>query len=1103
MKIRNLLVFALICLISISAMAQNGPVRISEGTIDIPTYRVSAPEKAPLFSRDFAYQRARRGVYPYAMNDNPTYDKVDSTHRALFLENDYVKLCVLPDIGGRLFYAIDKTNGYDIFYHQHVIKPANVGMLGAWISGGVEWNVFHHHRATSELPVDYKLSDNGDGSKTIWLGEIERRQRMSWSIGITLYPDKSYMEITGRLMNTTKDRNSMLYWSNVATSVNDDYQIIFPECTEFGTYHAKNSFTRWPVSDASYCGNEEYIGRDISWWKNLPSSASVFVYDLQDDYIGGYDHGKKAGTMLVGNHNINKGGKFWLWGPKAYGHEWDCEVLTDDDGPYVELMTAAYSDNQPDYCWLNPYETKEFTSYWYGIRDLNNVNRGNREATVNMDIVSGGKIHLAANVTRIRKGCRVTVSNGGKVLFETIADISPDKPFAIDSQVDASDVSDRTKVTMRLYDDKGEELISYHPYTHDLTKPMPETIKPPKKPSDIENVEELYYVGMRNLQFHQAHVEPNDYFLEALRRDPGDTRCNLQMGIYYRMRGDWATAEKYLRKSLERQIKDYTRPTDCEAMYNLGLVLKSQQKWEAATDTLYRAAWDYDYASPAYYQLAEISSINGRLDDARKEALMAVRYNGMNFDAKNLYATLLRKGGKKEAAVKLLEEVLNANPINFYANNEMVILGKKSPSELSKLLRDEPESYIELALSYINNGFVGEASDVLKAEDAIRPYPTVKYYLGYIADAMKDKAGAKRYFSEAVSLSSDYVFPFRLETIPVYGKAIEYIPESEVTYLYLGNLLFDKQPEKAMEAWEKALKINPESAPALRNMGWACRFFKNDYDKAIEYYEKAIACDQSNSGLYLTELDECYEFVNAPLEKRYKSLVSHQDRAALRYDSMTRAIRQLILNKENDKALDLLLNNFFCRREHIEDLHDIYVDACLFAGIQTMDTKSAEASIKYFLMADEYPAMHFYPRLEYYARNSQIYYLTGLAYEKAGNKAKAAEYFKKAADNEVKDSDFNYEKALAMKKLGEDVSVRSVAKMLIDKGKGEKTDYVERFFESFDYGEYPKDVNARAYFTSAMGYKLLGRNAKAKKFFNKSLQQRNDNPWANYYVCNK
>ena len=180
---RILVSIALLAGISAGAYAQN--VKAWEGTLDLPTYLLDPAEKAPVFDRDWSYQRARRSVYPYALNDNMTRNREVVTYQALYLENEYVKLCVLPAIGGRLFYAIDKTNGYDIFYHQDCVKPANVGMTGAWISGGVEWNVFHHHRQTSHVPCDWRIVDDPDGSKTIWLGETEYRQRMQWAIGIT------------------------------------------------------------------------------------------------------------------------------------------------------------------------------------------------------------------------------------------------------------------------------------------------------------------------------------------------------------------------------------------------------------------------------------------------------------------------------------------------------------------------------------------------------------------------------------------------------------------------------------------------------------------------------------------------------------------------------------------------------------------------------------------------------------------------------------------------------------------------------------------------------------------------------------------------------
>jgi len=1104
-------IFIVLILVCAGMRAENGKVRMWEGVETLPTYRVNAPEKAPLFERDFAYQRAKRGVYPYAMNDNPTIEKVDSSHRALYLENDYIKVCVLPDIGGRLFYATDKTNGYEIFYRQSVIKPANVGMLGAWISGGVEWNVFHHHRATSQYPIDYKLVDNGDGSKTIWVGEVENRHRMSWAVGLTLYPDKSYIEVTGRFFNNSIDRNSMLHWNNVATHANENYQIIFPECTEFGMFHHKLSHMHWPVPQSPYKNNPAYIGKDISWWKNLPSLTgdSVFIHDLQDDFVGGYDHGVDAGTMLAGNHNINKGGKFWTWGPHAYGHAWDCVTLTDSDGPYVELMTAAYSDNQPDYCWINPQETKEFTAYWYGIRNLNNVNRGNEKATVNMDINPKGAIHVAANVTQIRRNARGEVTHGGKVLYSKVATIAPDRPFADDFKVDAAEVAEPTEVLMSLYSAEGELLIDYHPYKHDLSKPHPEDLLPVNPdPKSIGNTEELFYVGMRNLQFHQAHVDPMDYFNEVLRRDPGDVRTNTQVGIIFRKAGDYEKAAEHLRRAIRRQTANYTRPSDGEAMYNLGLILKAQENWEPAIDTLYRAAWDYEYASAAYYQLAQISAKLGNAGRALEEAEMAVNYNGMNIDARNLKTTLLRHAGRKSEAVALAREVVRFDPLNYYATNELVLMGAAPASELKALLRGVPESHLELALYYYNNGFAKEAQDVLKASEAAKPYPTVEYWLGYMADAEGDARQAAKWFNKAESGKTDYVFPFRLETVKPLEKSIEYNPSGYNAWYYLGNLYYHKQPRKALACWEKAVEAKPDFAMALRNIGWYWRFkdefhTKNpsDYDIALDYYLRAIDADKDGNAIFLAECDEIMERMNAPLQDRYDLFHGKEKLYEKRYDSETKALKQRILKGEYEEVLEKLLTRFYSRREHIEDLHDIYVDACLLSGFKAWEKGEDEKALRYMMMANEYPDNHGYAHLEYYARDAQVYYNIGLACEKLGKEYEAAEWFAKAAAVEVKDNDciYNYEKGLAMRKIDRNADVKSMFRAIVRKGKASRTGYVQRFWESFDRGPYENDVNSAAYYMEGIGYKALGREWKARRAFRKALKERNDNLWALYY----
>lgn len=496
--------------------------------------------------------------------------------------------------------------------------------------------------------------------------------------------------------------------------------------------------------------------------------------------------------------------------------------------------------------------------------------------------------------------------------------------------------------------------------------------------------------------------------------------------------------------------------------------------------------------------------MKGNSGKAIQEAQMAVAYNGMNIDAKNLLATLLRYSGKKNEAKSIAAEVVKLDPLDYYATRELVMMGAKPEAELKSLLRGTSESYVELALYYMNNGFMGDTQEILEDAEAVRAYPTVEYYLGYIADLKGDKTTAEKWFKKAESGSIDYVFPFRLETVKVFGKALEYLPESANTWYYLGNLYYQKQPDKAMEAWENAVRINPDFAMALRNIGWGCRFWKNDLAESAEWYRKAIAADKGRNALFLAECDEILELMNVPVKERYDLFNGKEALYEKRYDSETKAIKLRILNGEYEEVLEPLLTRFYSRREHIEDLHDIYVDACLLSALKEWKNGNNEKALEYALMMNDYPANHGYAHLEYYARDAQVYYNIGLGYEKVGDNAKAREYFGKAAGVEVKPADgiYNYEKALAMKKLDPKANVRNMLRETAKYGKSCVTDYVERFFESFGYGDYPEDINTKAYYMQGIAYKGLGRNMKAKRFFRKALAERNGNIWANYYLGN-
>lgn len=1074
-----------------TARAQETAVRAWEGTLELPTYVLNPAETAPIFQRDWSYQRARRSVYPYALDDNMTREKKTVTYKALYLENEYVELCVLPEIGGRLFYAVDKTNGYDIFYHQHVVKPANVGMTGAWISGGVEWNVFHHHRASSNLPVDCKIADNADGSKTIWVGETELRHRMSWAIGITLHPGKSYMEISGRLVNSTENDNSMLYWSNVSTLVDENYQILFPQSTEFVTFHCKNWFAHWPVTKEPFNGIDAYRnGIDASWWKNHFMSNSMFVHDLKEDYIAGYDHGRKAGTMLVGNHHIVKGGKFWLWGPNS---EWDTRILTDHDGHYIELMVGAYSDNQPDYNWSAPYEVKQFSHYWYALRDIGGVKSGNKRAAMNLEQESDGRVLLGVNVTERMPGATVTLTAGGRILFSQCADLAPDAPLVRHVAVDRA-----TKITdlrAALTDDAGRTILTYTPVVKDADKPLPPIVERPLRPAQIENNEECYLVGLRNLQFHNPFVDPTDYFLEVLRRDPDDTRANTQMGVWWRLRGDNAKAARYLRRAIARQTKDYTRPKDCEAMYNLGLILKAEGRAEAAMDTLYRAVWSYDYNSAANYQLAQLYVAQGDRTMALDRLNEAITYNGNNFNALNLKATLLRLQGDAAGASACVDRVLAVDPLNAYAVCERDLL--TGSSELDGLLRDHAESYLELAIVYRHNGFTDQAVELLRRIDARKAYPTVKMWLGYLADEAGDTAAAQAYYTAALELPAAYCHPFRLETAAVLEAAKRYCPASGKPYYYAGNLYYDKQPDRAMREWERCVQLDPSCVMAWRNLGWGHWLHTKEYDSAVACYRKAIDL-APDEALFLEEIDQVYEAKGEDPRVRYDLLKSRHEVCTKRYYPLAAEVITGTFVGDYDYVLGLLRDCYFPTREGVANFHDIYVDALLLAGERKFAEGEREEALRIFEKAFDYPENHQVFLVDKRTpRDAQIYWMLGDACERMGRRSRAMQYYRKAAEADVKTTDYRYWRGLALEKLGRGAEAQALFEALCEAGRaGIVEDYVNFYGAEGTSGKSVAAINSKAEYTQGLGLLGLGRRTEARKCFAKSVELKPDNLWA-------
>lgn len=1083
-------------------------VRVWEEPLSIPTYIVKAAEKNPIFYDGRAYQGAQGTVYPYPFLDGLTDIRKDKVYRACYLENEYIKICVLPEIGGRIFSAVDKTNGYDFFYRQHVIKPALIGMLGAWISGGVEWNFPHHHRATGFMEIDHTLTRNPDGSATIWVGEMELRHRMRWSVGLTLYPGKSYLEVRVRLVNRTPYAHSFLFWTNASVHAGNEYQVIFPPDTELATYHGKTQFSRWPVSTEVFRGVDYSRGVDISRYKNHTASLSFFAWGSRGNFLAGYDHRSEAGVVHVADPYIVPGKKFWTWGTGARGEMWE-KILTETDGPYLELMVGAYSDNQPDYTWLHPYEEKRFSQYWFPVREMKGIKAANRKAALYGEALPGNKYFVCVNTTSPVSGAAVRLVSEGRVLAEEKVSVSPRKPFR--KEFELSDDLREDRVCVQLLSPDKNLILEYQPVSR-VDPDLPPPAETPSPPGEIGTVEELYLTGLRLEQFFNPVLDPYPYYQEALRRSPNDYRVNTALGRLYLQRGMAGKAEACLSRAVSRITWNYTHPKDAEALYYAGLVHRKKGNLKEAFDAFQEAAWDQAWAAASYYQAAEIASSRKNFESALQLCRRSIGASGNRGSPLVLEAALLRHLGFAGEARKKAEKVLKEDPLNFRAGYELCrAAGAEKTEEGRRLLdlliermRDNPQSYLELACDYTGCGLWEEAGHVLslaaggEIKETVR-HPLIYYYLGAVMEKMGYEQKALHYYGLGAEISPDYCFPFRLESWDILSRARRHNPDDARAAYYIGNLLYERQPEKAVEAWETSASDDPGYSVVHRNLALAYARMPNELTRAVAAMERAVACAPDDPRLYY-ERDLLYEAAGLPAEKRLDALLENHHVVRERDDALSREVGLLVRMGRYRQALEILKKHHFHIWEGGGRIHSIYVDAHLLYGVSLFGQGNVSRAQSHFQSALEYPENLEVGRPRHGGREAQVCCFLAEAAEVLGNPEKRVKFLEKAASYDRGWSELSYYKASALMKLGRREEAADIFEGLLDFARGELDAAPARdFFEKF--GERLSEKKRRAQWEYLCGLALLGKGekAEARKKFRNCMELDPNHLWAPVY----
>jgi len=854
----------------------NKGVRVRREPVVLPTYEPAKPDPNPMFLEKRVYQGSSGRVYPLPFIDRIAETPTDRIWDAIYIDNGFVEVMMLPEIGGRIHAGKDLTNGYEFFYRQNSIKPALVGLTGPWASGGVEFNWPQHHRPSTFMPTDVHIEHGDDGSITVWMSEHEPMNRMKGMHGVCLHPGRNVIELKVRLYNRTPYTQTFLWWANIATKVHEAYRSFFPPDVHTVADHAKRATSRYPLCDDHYYGVDygtravegipaderpakfipghlggegpNYAPNDLSWYANIPVPTSYMCIGTKEDFFGGYDYFAKAGLIHVADHHIAPGKKQWTWGNQEFGYCWD-RNLSEDEAPYIEIMAGVYTDNQPDFSFIAPGETKVFSQFWYPYAEIGVAQYANIEAALSV-VSNQGEVHLGAVVTRPQPQAKLTATANGISLEEWILDLAPDKPFTAHVQSDIP-------VLLVLSDSQGSELARYENVIPD-ENPVSSPATEPDMPSQVANSDELYLIGVHLDQYRHATRTPVVYWQEALRRDPGDVRCNNAMGLWHFRRGEFEEARIYFEKAIERATQRNPNPYDGEPYYNLGLTLRVLDLDMEAADAFGKAIWNSAWQAPGFHALAELACKKADWKKALDYLGQSLRKESENMRAKNLRAIVLRKLGQTEKADRELGEILSLDPLDFWARHQS-----------GEDIACDNSVRIDLAIDCLRAGLYRESLEFLGSADhqaSDGTAPLVRYYEGYVQTLMG--GDATQTFAMAAQASLDYCFPARLEDILVLYAGIRANQLDARASYYLGNLLYDRRRHaEAITYWERSAQLDPNNAIVHRNLGIAYFNILANPDQAKASYEKAITANP-NDGRLMYEQDQLWKRIGITPEER-------------------------------------------------------------------------------------------------------------------------------------------------------------------------------------------------------------------------------------------
>ena len=938
---------ALACLLLAAAMPAIPQVKVWEGTLTLPTYQEGLPDPNPPFDI-FATSRFN---YPYTVRDKLTDRRIDQHWRALYLENEYLKCSVLPDIGGHLYSCTDKVNGKEMFYANPSIKKALIGYRGAWAAFGIEFNFPVSHNWASMSPVDFATVKHPDGSASVWVANIDRPYGMQWRVELILRPGSTVLEQNVRLYNRADVRRRFYWWNNAGVEVKDDSRVIYP--MRFTAAHGFADVDTWPV---------DRTGQDISIIKNQThGNVSRFVHASREPYMGVWHPATNSGVVHFAYWQELPGKKIWSWGADRGGREWR-KVLSDNNSAYVEVQGGLFR-NQETYAFLPPQETLQFREYWMPVRDIGGFSRANLDALVNVErgAPAGGRVtvNVGMNVTHAVEGT-VRIKDKDRVVAEERVNLTPRDTW----RKTLADLPAGSRYTVELRNAAGRVLMAHTENQYDWdpaseVKTGPQQAKrypAPEKRSEGEFAE----VGADD-ELNGRLIVAYENYRRGLERFPESFELSKAAGRLAVTLNRFAEAVEPLKKAQRLVTNDPEIHYYLGCAYNaLGEARKARGEWE-------RALTFRSLRPASALQLARLDAREGDRGAALREIREVVGEFPDMVRAGGMEVALLRQAKQVEAAHTRLAYWLDKDPTSPMLRVERVALGA-SDEALWRHLAADPERVLEIATDYMELGFWADAAALLgrkyPAVDAAttepgavlpQDHPMVAYYRAWCREKMGQAAQPD--YAAAGKLSTRYIFPYRAGAFTVLKRALEVSPQDATAHYFLGDLYeAGGMIDPALAEWQAARAINPKIPVLHRNLAVTLMLVKNSPEQALEVYREGLAADPTNLEVY-TGINQAMSLLGRPAAERAAALERYPDKANMPANLVYALALALAEDGRAAEAEKLFAGRFFPREEGGLDARQVQFEVALRkalterkgAGALANDPFAQSARAQYYL----------------------------------------------------------------------------------------------------------------------------------------------------------